>query len=453
MAVSPSTPPDGARARGLRVGAAVALGLAAAGGVSAFVSQRAPQPASSDAPALEPAADASVPAVEPGPDVLERVDSGLPRAGQWRQGFVVVDFDGDGHLDVVHGPARKSPARAPQVFLGDGQGSFQPSTHFTFPALEYDYGDVAVADLDGDGQLDLALASHLVGLVALVRRGDAFEVHGPALGLVQPSVLGAFSSRAIEAADWNGDGRMDLIALSDGPRPHQRGPTNPDARHLVVLTGTATGFEPRWPVTDLPGHGDSLVVTDVDPTSPGLEILAASNTIGSANVLYRTSEAGLALGPLPGLASDRVVRVVAVAPHADGLRVLVGGLVPGEQGLEGTLECVVPGEARATRLFTGEPLRAITALGVGDVDGDGVLELLAGEEDGTLRLYTSRGSDFEAAQVIRPEQRLAGCTPYGIVFANVDDQPGDEVLVSFAGDDGACASEGGIELFRSHQNP
>ena len=80
---------------------------------------------------------------------------------------------------------------------------------------------------------------------------------------------------------------------------------------------------------------------------------------------------------------------------------------------------------------------------------DGALELLAGEEDGTLRLFTRRGGDFEAAGVAHPEARLAGCTPYGVVFANVDGQPGDEIFVSFAGDDGACSSEGGIELFRS----
>ncbi len=422
--------------------------LATVGGFGAFVHLRSAEPELPELLPTEAGPDASTP-VAPEQDVLERMDSGLPRAGQWRHGFVVVDFDGDGHLDLVHGPARKSPVRTPQVFLGDGRGRFQLSTRYTFPALEYDYGDVAVADLDGDGELDLAVASHLVGLVVLVRRGDAFEAYGPALGLVQPSVLGAFSSRAIEAADWNGDGRMDLVALSDGPRPHQRGPAVLEARRLVVLRGKPGGFETHWPVTDLPGHGDSLVLADVDPASPGLEILAASNTIGSANVLYRTSEAGLALGPLPGLAADRVVRAVAVAPHTDGLRVLVGGLAPGAEGLVGSLESVAPDGARTTQLFTGAELRAISALGVGDLDGDGALELLAGEEDGTLRLFTRRGGDFEAAGVAHPEARLAGCTPYGVVFANVDGQPGDEIFVSFAGDDGACSSEGGIELFRS----
>ena len=221
---------------------------------------------------------------------------------------------------------------------------------------------------------------------------------------------------------------------------------------MLVLLGVVGGFEPLWPVTDLAGHGDSLAIADVDPVSPGLEIVAAANTVGSANVLYRTTEAGLALGTLPGLTSDRVVRAVALAPHADGMRVLVGGLMPGAEGLEGVLECVLPGSATATRLFTGRPLMAITVNGSGDLDGDGALEVVAGEEDGTLHVFTSRGAELTADAVQEPEARLAGCTPFGVVFANVDGQPGDELLVSYAGDDDACPSAGGIELFRPQRN-
>jgi hypothetical protein len=397
--------------------------------------------------------------------VLEPWGQGLPRAGQWRNGFAIVDFDGDGQLDIVHGPARKSATRVPQIFAGDGAGTFKLLTRYTFPDLPYDYGDVAVADFDGDGALDLAVASHLIGVAVLVRRGDTFEPYATEIGLlgVAPKVapkaaapklpMTGFSSRAIEAADWNGDGRADLIVSSDGPRPFQALHGGAPARHRVaVLVGKPGGFEPVFPVTDLPAHGDSLVVAELDPT-PGLEILAAANVVGSRNLLYRKTDAGLALGELPGAPDERVVRAVATLAHPNGPpRLLLGGLAMGKHGLEGTLDLVQlsasPGAETTTQLFGGEPLRAISAIATGDLDADGQSEVAFGDEQGTLRVLESDGEALAQTGQVTPRRQLAGCAVYAIAFMNLDGRAGDEVVVSYAGDDGACPSSGGIEIYR-----
>ena len=368
--------------------------------------------------------------------------SGLPRKGQWRNGFDVIDFDGDGELDIVHAPARKSRDRAPQIFLGNGEGHFTPQTRFHFPSVPLDYGDVAVADYDGDGELDLALASHLLGLHVLVRRGDEFNPYGADL-----PALSNFSSRAIEAFDWNADGRMDLIASSDGPRPFEVLPNGPRSRRgIVVLLGIEGGFEPLLPVSDVEGYGDSLAIGELD-RAPGLEILAASNVVGSKNLLYRTTEAGLTLGPLAGAPDERVVRTVAIAQQRSGSSVLLGGLAMGARGLEGTLDLVEP-NGTTTRLFRGDPLRAVSGLGTGDIDADGELDVILGEENGRLRRFEAEGGSFRAGEVIEPDSQLAGCSVYGVVFANLDRHVGDEVVVSYAGDDGACPSSGGIVVYR-----
>src|SRR5688572_14339268 len=78
----------------------------------------------------------------------------LAARGRWRQGFELADLNGDGHLDVVHGPARKSDGQ-PKVFLGDGAGGWRLWREARFEGVSLDYGDVAVADFDGDGNLDL----------------------------------------------------------------------------------------------------------------------------------------------------------------------------------------------------------------------------------------------------------------------------------------------------------
>jgi len=368
---------------------------------------------------------------------------GLPSAGQWRHGFVVVDFDGDGHLDVVHGPARKAAERTPQIYLGDGAGQFTRSERFTFPKVPLDYGDVAVADLDRDGALDLAVASHFTGIAVLLRRGDSFE----AMDLSGIAELAGFSSRAIEAVDWNGDGWTDLFAASDGPRPFEALQADVRSRRgIVVLLGSERGFSARVPVSDVPGHGDSLAIGELD-LAPGLEILAASNVAFSQYVLYRDAGRGLELTALPGAPAERVVRAVAIA---DGLA-LLGGLAKGARGLEGTLDAVSLRDARGTRLFQGEPLRAVSAIGAGDLDADHKLDVLFGDEDGTLhRLEADRGG-FDLLEALAPKPALAGCSVYGIVFVNLDRHVGDEVVVSYAGDDGDCTSSGGIEVYRLRQ--
>jgi hypothetical protein len=426
------------------------------------------QSAVSAAPRAE-AAEPAVPVLPP--FELTRWGSGLPRAGQWRDGFVLVDFDGDGRLDLVHGPARKSPERVPQIFSGDGAGNFKIDTRYRFPKLPLDYGDVAVADFDGDGALDLAVASHLIGIAVLVRRGDAFEPYATDIGLLgatndtrpgdkpakgakdgKPAAgataSGSFSSRAIEATDWNGDGRVDLIAESDGPRPFEALKGGRSRRNIAVLLGKPGGFTPIFPVNNVPGYGDSLAIGNVD-LMPGLEIVAASNVVGSKYVVYRVSEMGLVLTELPAMPAGRTVRVVALVPGREVMSVLLGGMASGEQGLEGTLDLVRGGSAlNTTRLYKGEPLRAVSAIGVGDLDGDGSTDVVAGEEDGTLRVFLARGNGFGAAGTVPAAPQLAGCAVYAIQLANLDGNAGDEVVASYAGDDGACASSGAIEVFR-----
>src|SRR5262249_37338637 len=137
---------------------------------------------------------------------------GLPTSGQWRNGFDVADVNQDGHLDIVHGPARKS-LTPPSIFLGDGKGNWRLWKEAKYPRLACASGHAAVGDFNGAGPPDVALGMHLRGVQALLGDGkgnftnasEGLDFAVPGHGDEQPG----FSSQAIAVLDWDGDGRPD----------------------------------------------------------------------------------------------------------------------------------------------------------------------------------------------------------------------------------------------------
>ena len=96
------------------------------------------------------------------------------------------------------------------VLLGNGDGTFQP-------ALTYGSGgnsnSIAVADLDGDGNADVALANECgncnEGLVSiLLGNGDGTFQSARTFG------SGGQGARSVAIADMNGDGRPDLLVAN-----------------------------------------------------------------------------------------------------------------------------------------------------------------------------------------------------------------------------------------------
>lgn len=80
--------------------------------------------------------------------------------------LAAVDFNGDGHLDIFCAEMRLNggnPGSKTWIFLGDGKGGFTP----VVLAEGFDNHESKIADLDGDGDLDILMKPYNHGTPAL----------------------------------------------------------------------------------------------------------------------------------------------------------------------------------------------------------------------------------------------------------------------------------------------
>jgi hypothetical protein len=145
---------------------------------------------------------------------FEELSDGLPKSGMWRQNFALGDLDGSGRPQIVATPARLTASELRVFKLGkDEDGKWR----WRSPKLEFEnpenigayYGGVALGDLDGDGRLDIVFGGHGSGPAVAYNQGG-FKFRIESRGMPR-----RMSTRALAVADVNGDGKLDILAISD----------------------------------------------------------------------------------------------------------------------------------------------------------------------------------------------------------------------------------------------
>ncbi|HZU99959.1 MAG TPA: VCBS repeat-containing protein, partial [Planctomycetota bacterium] len=116
----------------------------------------------------------------------------------------IADVNGDGKPDIVVA----SEATGITVFLGNGDGTFKTQVPWPVGAAGSYPVSVAIADLNGDGKLDLVTANYDENKIAvLLGVGD---------GTFEPAVkLGAIGlPYAVTVGDLRGTGELDIITAN-----------------------------------------------------------------------------------------------------------------------------------------------------------------------------------------------------------------------------------------------
>ncbi|WP_170113086.1 FG-GAP repeat domain-containing protein [Ahniella affigens] len=393
---------------------------------------------------------------------LQWIDSGLPLRGQWRDGFQLADLNGDGHVDLIHGPARKGNFQ-PNLFLGDGTGRFKLDMSAHWPPLPFDYGDVAVADFNRDNVLDVALSAHLRGVAVLINEGrNSFAPWSDGLVMTPPSAhpeQPIFGSRAIAAIDWNRDGLVDLLATNEGPA---LGAIDRSTREMLRLYLNRGGFfEQRDVKNTVSGWANALAVGDVTGDR-WPEAITGTEAFGNRRLLhigFGTDLNSQELRSLPEqLAVHAVERVQFDAESVPSM--LFAGQI--DQVASGCATLVrtdfQAGLGDRSQTLWSEPGRDdMVAVRAADIGGDARLELLAVHRSGRIRVLVEhpnrRGNaTWRTAMVAEPPEPLRDCQAWQMQLANIDGDPASEIVVSYASDGdvtglGRCPNSGGLAAF------
>ncbi|HLY16683.1 MAG TPA: FG-GAP-like repeat-containing protein [Bryobacteraceae bacterium] len=135
--------------------------------------------------------------------------SGSPFAvGSAPQAVVTGDFNGDGNVDLA---VVNQNDNTVTILLGNGSGGFAPASGSPF-AVGTSPESLAVTDFNGDGNADLAIVNQADKTVTVLL-GDGAGGFTAANG--SPFAVGV-SPQAVVVADFNGDGNADLAIANHG---------------------------------------------------------------------------------------------------------------------------------------------------------------------------------------------------------------------------------------------
>ncbi len=216
--------------------------------------------------------------------------------GSTPRGIAVADFNGDGKLDFA---VANFGDNTISVFLGDGQGGFTPApgSPFLLPGGEQGPNALVAADFDNDGKPDLAVVDRTTNQVSvLLGKGD-----GTFSEAAKSPIAVGKSPVALAAGDLNGDTRPDLAVVNQTDATVTVLLNNGDATFsLSASSPLATGTSPSSvDIADfnLDGLGDIVV------TNQGADTISVNLGLGAGLFAPRLA-LPTAAGPSAVVAAD-----------------------------------------------------------------------------------------------------------------------------------------------------
>ena len=175
----------------------------------------------------------------------------------------LVDVDGDGDLDLFIAEGTDTPAPRPnRLLLNDGTGAFADATATHLPPAVANSTKADFGDLDGDGDLD-AIVANLGPEQLLLNTGGGVFADGSAARLPPPPPFLQDITADARLADVDGDGDLDVLLSNENP--FNPSPTGGGQNRLWINNGL--GFFSDQTAARLPAANDqtgAMLPGDVD---------------------------------------------------------------------------------------------------------------------------------------------------------------------------------------------
>ena len=300
-------------------------------------------------------------AAVPTPEICPCIGT-LGEAMERTASLSIGDLDGDGDLDIVVANGRHWPGQN-RVFVNTGAGVFAAARNLD-AELSTTYA-AALADLDGDGDLDAVVGNDRRPSYVLFNDGSGHFVRGPQLGKVS-------STRSVTLADLDGENGVDVILTN-------RGETN-----LICFNDGSGGFGRQG--TFGGAFDATITVAAGDLDGDGDLDLAVANRNGQQNHIYRNDGVGgFADAVAYGTGSDQTRGVAIVDIDGDGNLDILNANI-------GQHNVIYFGDGKGgfarSMQFGGEDYSF--ALATADLNGDGRLDIAVANVQGPNAIHLQR---------------------------------------------------------------
>src|SRR5271168_1947005 len=233
-----------------------------------------------------------------------------PSAGSGANWIAVGDFNEDGKLDLAVANMSSTGTAGVSILLGNGDGTFTAGASLTTGNNPF---AIVTADFNRDGHLDLAVSNSGDGTVSV------FTGSGTGTFTLASTPSVGSNPQVIVTGDFNEDGKLDLAV------------SNEDDNTVSVLLGNANGtFQAQSVMSSGGTSGFPIGLIAADFNGDGHLDLAAVNA-SDVGILVGNGSGGFTLASDPTTGSGDLISGVAGDYNGDGkLDIVVSDQAAGE---------------------------------------------------------------------------------------------------------------------------